>query len=131
MIFDENMIFGPRARVWYPVLRELVRIKEPELFSILPVDPLFRSDDEFKPLQAADLFAWCAREQAEGNDACFLWLIDEMPNVRSTEHSQYYDKERMHSLRRMSHDLARRGDVPEEFLVLYKETYRKIYGRLP
>jgi len=63
-----------------------------------------------------------------GERECFLWLLKEMPNVRATEHSQYYDADRMKSVIRMSHDLIQRREVPEEFLELYRETHRKIYG---
>jgi hypothetical protein len=58
IIFDENLIFGPRAKMWYPAILAVARIREPEAATIMPIDPIFRSDDEFLPLQAADLFEW-------------------------------------------------------------------------
>lgn len=129
MIFDEHVIFGPRAKVWYPVLREMIRIKDPELYPILPVDPLFRSDDEFLPLQASDLFAWCAREQADGGENSFDWLLAELRNVRRTEYSQYYDAERMKSVVRMSYEMLQENNIPQEFIKLYQETHKKIFGK--
>lgn len=99
VIFDENVIFGPRARSWYPMVREVGYVREPEASSILPVDALFRDDKEFLPLQAADLYAWTLRKA--NNDPSyneFHWLLDELRNVKTTDYSQYYDLERMQSV---------------------------------
>jgi hypothetical protein len=129
IIFDENVIFGPRARVWYPVIREGMRIREPEAFTIMPVDPLFRSDDEFLPIQAADLFAWCIRRATDqGGDAGFEWLLDEMKDVQVTEYSQYYDRERMEAVSADALRQLREGLIPPEYHKLYVEIRRRIFG---
>src|ERR1051325_425351 len=61
IVFDEQVIFGPRAKMWHPVIRESVKQREPEAYQIMPVDPIFRSDLEFLPIQACDLVAWINR----------------------------------------------------------------------
>jgi hypothetical protein len=107
IIFDENVIFGPRAKMWYPLIREVMRIREPEAYDILPIDPLFRSDDEFLPIQAADLFAWILRHGFDKpDDRPFPWMLGELTNIVETEHSQIYDRERMESVQRESAEQA-------------------------
>ncbi len=99
IIFDENLIFGPRAKMWYPAILELTRIREPDAAAIMPIDPLFRSDDDFLPIQAADLFAWLLRHGFDNPaDRPFPWVLDELTNITETEYSQIYDKERMESV---------------------------------
>lgn len=56
-IFDEQRIFEPRIKEWYPRMKSLARIVLVPEASILPSDLLFRSDDAFQPLQAADMLA--------------------------------------------------------------------------
>jgi hypothetical protein len=57
IVFDEHVIFGERARNFYPLLREMARWSDQERASLLPVTPVFRADDVALPLQAADFFA--------------------------------------------------------------------------
>src|SRR5207248_10717159 len=98
IFFDEQLIFGPRAKVWYPAIMEIMRIREPDAATIMPVDPLFRSDDEFLPLQAADMFAWLLRYGFDNEDRPFAWLLDELPDIEETDYSQVYDRERMEAV---------------------------------
>ena len=56
IFFDEHVIFGPRAKAWYPVIRAAV--PDDDVRAIMPVEPLFRSDLEVLPLQASDMTAW-------------------------------------------------------------------------
>lgn len=103
IIFDEQRVFGPRAKEYYPVTREIMEKVHPEPASILPIEPIFRDDSEFLPLQAADLFAWCIRHNTTNPDnQKFEWLIDEMPNVRDSEHSCYYDRDRAESVMQLA-----------------------------
>ena len=101
VIFDEHVIFAPRVKLWYPVLKAMWELREPEDSQIMPTEPMFRRDDEFLPIQAADLFAWCFRKGTEvggGAERPFEWLLKEMPNVSLSDHRQYYDKERQESV---------------------------------
>src|SRR5687768_17428435 len=52
--FDENVIFGPRAKAWYLVIRAM---SPPNVRARMPVEPFFRNDKTTMPLQAADLTA--------------------------------------------------------------------------
>lgn len=87
IIFDEQVIFGPRARQWHPVLIELLKIKHPALAALFPVDPMFKSDSDFLPLQASDMYAWCKRDALERSESNFQWLWDLMPNVKASRFS--------------------------------------------
>lgn len=101
IIFDEQVIFGPRAKAWYPAVRATVALQNPEESSIMPVDPMFRTDEDFLPLQACDLFAWCMRRGHDiGSDGerPFEWLLPELSNVFVSEYAQFYDRERLQSV---------------------------------
>jgi hypothetical protein len=81
-IFDEQLIFGPRARKYYPAVLAMTRLREPEAANIMPIDPIFRSDDEFLPIQAADMFAWVIRKASDDPTYReFEWLLDHMKSV--------------------------------------------------
>ena len=99
IIFDENEQLAPHMKRWYPVVRSVV---EPAVHNILPVDPLFRADDEFLPLQACDLFAWWTRrfhdQVPKGLYPDFTWMLDYVPRLRHSEHSQYVDRKRMEGI---------------------------------
>jgi hypothetical protein len=80
IFFDENRIFGPRARSWYPVIRTMI---DDPIRSVMPVEPLFRSDIHTMPLQAADLTAWIVRMTNSQGLGEFAWLEDELQLVPS------------------------------------------------
>jgi hypothetical protein len=134
-IFDENVIFGTRAKMWYPVIRESMRIREPHTFPSLPVDPIFKTDDEVLPLQASDLFAWCFRVGTDvgesADDRPFEWLLTELRNVSLSDHRQYYDQERLTSvmaLTKQQQDEMATGHHQELFDTLTAK-YRELWGR--
>jgi Protein of unknown function (DUF3800) len=99
IVFDEQVIFGPRAKAWYLVVKEVVRLKEPDSHGIMPIEPVFRTDDDELPIQAADMYAWCIRRNTDQpDDQVFTWLLDELRNVSQSDYSNYYDQERMESV---------------------------------
>ncbi len=69
----------------------------------MPVEPVFKSDDEFLPLQAADMLAWTFRRYAmagptfeDPDDRHFLWLAkEELEKVEMSAWSQSLTKQRM------------------------------------
>jgi hypothetical protein len=61
--FDENVIFGPRAKAWYPVIRAMAELG---LRQIPPVEPYLPRRQKTMPLQAADLTAWMSRSDRSG-----------------------------------------------------------------
>jgi hypothetical protein len=118
MIFDQHVIFGPRARRWYPMIYEIAKMREPEAAQILPVDPMFRDDNEFLPLQAADLYAWSIRRATnQPSYSEFHWLLEHLSSVQATDYSQYYDEERMTSVAMQTIDNLKNG-LPENLLKL-------------
>ena len=125
MTFDEQVIFGPRARKWYPIMREVMKHREPETHLIMPVDPLFRNDEECLPIQAADFFAWLHRNEVKNpEDRRFDWLFDRLKDVRGTEYSQIYDENRMLEILNNAKELAKNGAVPDAV----EDAYKNIYG---
>lgn len=123
IIFDEQKIFGERARRWYPLIQKLMQLEHPEESSILPADPVFRRDDDELPIQAADLWAWCIRKNTDHPNAkSFEWLLKEMPNVSMSTYCNYYDLERMSRVNEDSLRMAKSGEISLELI----ETYKKI-----
>lgn len=122
IVFDEHVIFGPRAHRWYPLMKEIIKYKEPEAAQILPGDPMFRTDDEFMPLQAADLFAWCIRRNTDNpEELAFEWLLDEIPNVKSSTYSYFMDEERFRVLNAQTQEILRNGSLPPQVQALWTE----------
>ena len=72
--FDENVVFGPRAKAWYPVIRAMA---EPKVQQLMPVEPFFRDDRTTMPLQAADMTAWMRNADRKGANE-FAWLKEHM-----------------------------------------------------
>ena len=75
IIFDEQTTIGGWAKALYPMTRAL--LWPPEVRAILPVEPVFRNDKDFLPLQAADLFAWSVRVGTVQDPHPFGWLAEE------------------------------------------------------
>jgi hypothetical protein len=88
IFFDEHVIFGPRAKAWYPVFRESY---PPHLRVVMPVEPFFRSDLDVLPLQMADLTAWMQRNANESGLGEFEWLWDELSSIPRSDHSPVID----------------------------------------
>lgn len=82
IFFDENPIWGPRAKAWWPVIRAM---QVPELRAILPVDPQFRDDKKWLPLQAADMTAWLSRANQNGVNS-FDWLREHLVGLKKSPH---------------------------------------------
>lgn len=84
IFFDEQVILGPRAKRWYPLIRELC-VSE-EIRSILPAEPFFRTDDEVMALQAADLYAGLVRsrkgEENARRDAILSPILVKLSGVK-------------------------------------------------
>lgn len=130
IFFDEQLIFGERARRWYPLVKEIVRLKHPEEYELLPDDPEFRKDEEFLPIQAADLWAWCLRKNTDDPAAkAFEWLLAEMPNVSQSNYCNYYDLERMSGVEAESQRLFDAGEIPAQLLTMYESIARKARKR--
>lgn len=124
IIFDEQVIFGPRAKMWYPLMRDTIKIREPEAWAIMPVDPMFKSDLEFLPIQACDLIAWCGRRDGENpKDRPFAWLDDVIAKPYVSDYSQFYDHARMQAVMDESNALLRTGGIPMELIQKYREYF--------
>jgi hypothetical protein len=122
MIFDENVIFGPRAKSLYPLMKACGGLLEPQAVELLPIDPLFRNDRDFLPLQAADLFAWwCRKKHTDVAFTTFDWVAELMSSIRISDYSQYYNRERMTSVLEMSYQNVRDGLVPLHLVEQFRE----------
>jgi hypothetical protein len=102
--FDEHVIWGPRAVLWYPFLKSLF---PPEEQAIMPIQPMSESDDRWMPLQGADLFAWCTRRAyAAGSGFDYNWILEDMPDVQLSHHSQTINVARWEKIVRDAADVV-------------------------
>ena len=92
IIFDRQVMHEQKVKFWYPVfvdhIQRLAADQGPASIwaaarALLPEEPVFRTDDEFMPLQCADLFAWLLRSEMLGQQHRFGWLRPELPPVSS------------------------------------------------
>lgn len=121
IVFDEQLIFGERARKWYPLIRDILAKKHPHEAVILPEAPLFAKDEDHLPIQAADLFAWCLRKNTDDPEAqAFDWLLHEMPNVSQSSYCNYYDLARMKSVQEESERLVLSREVPDDLIAKFR-----------
>lgn len=61
LIFDDQGNVGHSAVLWYSPFK----LADPKLAAILGGTPIFRSDEDVLPLQAADMLAWHVRRVSE------------------------------------------------------------------
>jgi hypothetical protein len=125
ILFDEQRIFGPRATRWYPMTQASVRHLYPDSASILPDAPKFGTDDDWLPLQAADLF-WCIRRGTD-NPAKqeFDWLLAEMQNVKQSDYCYFIDAERMQTVTRKRDDFLKSDVITRDLLDEYISISKK------
>lgn len=99
IIFDANDKFGPSAKAWYPVVRASTQAIDADAYAIMPVEPIFKTDDDFRPLQAADMLAWLFRRawsEPSNRDFEFGWIATELQKtIPMSAHAQVVPKERM------------------------------------
>jgi hypothetical protein len=96
LIFDQQAIFAPRMRAWYPLVKDLIEHSSPELQGMLPLTPIFKDDKEFLPLQASDVIAWLFRMACSGQRNRFEWIADELsPAIPMSKYSNTFESERM------------------------------------
>jgi hypothetical protein len=63
-IFDEQGSVGLRAVTWWPGIKDWFH---PKVHHLIGSPPIFRNDVRFRPLQAADMYAWLQRERQVTN----------------------------------------------------------------
>lgn len=88
IFFDEDKIMGPRAKIFYPMIRA---IQEEQLIKILPVEPFFRSDVDVLPLQAADITAWIQRVNNDRGLGEYNWLTEHLVKLKRSHLSKVMD----------------------------------------
>lgn len=100
MFFDEQVIFGPRAKAWYPVIKAM---QDVIVQAVMPVEPFFRKDSDVLPLQAADLTAWVRRKLHNDGLGDFQWVLDELSGVVPSPLSQIFDEPLMKSFQTINY----------------------------
>jgi hypothetical protein len=89
IFFDENPIFGQRAKSWYPIMRAM----QPEpVKKLMPIEPLFRSDLDILPLQAADLVAWIEHQYETDGLGEFAWVDSELTDIYYSTLTKTFDE---------------------------------------
>jgi hypothetical protein len=120
IFFDENVIFGPRAKAWYPVVRAM---QEDILQPVLPVEPFFRDDERVLPLQAADLTAWIHRKSNDGSLGEFAWLLNELSGLVQSPLSRSLDEQLAHSIMNPGEFRGSKLDTWQAIMRAYQETF--------
>jgi hypothetical protein len=117
-IFDEQVIFGLRAKEWYPAMRHVRQLENPDASTIMPVEPIFRSDDDALPLQAADMFAWIYRYSAENLEKQephpYAWIFDYLKNTARMKNESNYGPQSPEEILAMSAAMNARAWSEEE-----------------
>ena len=110
IFFDEHSIFKPRIDYWYSIMRDQIgELHDPALANVLPPNPIFKSDLEFVPLQAADVLAWLFRNAYSGNRNEFEWIAEELiPVMPMSHYATLYDAERMKNVLRLTDEMAKK-----------------------
>jgi len=111
IIFDNQVIFAPRLKLWYPMIVEGLTASENttlrDLGRTLPPDPMFRDDKEYRPLQAADMLAWLFRMAFSGKRNEFEWIAKELSSVVPiSQYATVLDGERMDRQHTLSSDVT-------------------------
>ena len=146
IIFDENSIFGRRAKPWYPIVRAMMTY--PADTAVMPLEPIFRDDIEALPLQASDMLAWLLRRTmnqhwsiiehwdlggllatgtTEPGD--FSWLVgEELGFVEMSPHAQFMTRRRFKGIIEMMNRHLREGFAGVSFPTDFQHLYREILG---
>lgn len=116
VIFDEHVIVGPRVKLWYPIIKANFKGREEydlaRLADVLPPEPMFKSDEEYLPLQAADVIAWLFRTAFSGERHEFEWIAEELrPVIPMSSYSSVFDAKRMERIHEMSLEMTFPPDV--------------------
>lgn len=121
IFFDEQVILGPRAKAWYPLVRTFAD-NEP-IKDLLPVEPFFRSDKDVPPLQAADLTAWMQRNHNEKGLGEFTWLKQELSGLTLSPLSKILDRELIQRIASNSYSEDQILESQKHSLEVYRETF--------
>ncbi|TNJ32655.1 DUF3800 domain-containing protein [Arenimonas terrae] len=90
-IFDRQDVYAQHAIFAYPTYLKTVEREFPALYPLLPALPAFSTDDDFMPLQAADMYAWCIRNKIQNRDNTFDWILEELKPTTSSEFFSVWD----------------------------------------
>jgi len=100
VIFDVQDKYSGFVKAAYPLMKKRA---EPDLSRILPVEPMFKDDKQFLPLQAADMLAWLFRNAFNGRRTQWEWIATElMPVIPMSEYSTIYTRERLENVRKLT-----------------------------
>ena len=99
IIFDEQDKYAPVIKNIYPLVKQKF---DPDLGQILPFEPMFKSDLDFLPLQAADMLAWLFRNACNGKRTEWEWIANELMAVIPMSHwSSLYTADRLENVRKL------------------------------
>lgn len=116
IIFDEQVIFGPKVKLWYPLIRDLM---QPSDRIIMPIEPQFKNDCEFLPLQASDMIAWLFRRAMDSDRNPFQWITGHLKKIEMSPERSFLDASRMQEIVASSYKLK----VAPEVIEAYRKKY--------
>jgi hypothetical protein len=112
VIFDIQDKYSGFVKGVYPLMRRRV---DSSLGQILPVEPMFKDDRQFLPLQAADMLAWLFRNAFNGRRTEWEWIANElMPVIPMSEYSTIYTDERLRNVQRLTAEVKYSPEEIEE-----------------
>jgi hypothetical protein len=113
-IVDKHPSLGDRVKDWFPIVR--ATMIEP-VRAIMPAEPIQRDDQQFMPLQAADLIAGIQREaNTPPKGTQFLWLAEHFTQVKASEMCVYQGAEWFGSINQRAADLRAAGPPIEAMI---------------
>lgn len=97
IFFDEHPSLGEKSKRWYPFTRSLMT---PDEKIVAPVEPFFRDDKQFMPLQAADMVAWIQRRANSESPEVLQWMDPHFTNLGLSHHSANFNAETFARMRK-------------------------------
>lgn len=82
-IFDDIGKLGDETIKWIKILKAMAPESAKPYFGS---PPIFRNDEEFLPLQAADLYAWLVRRHLYENKIIYMSMPDELKALQDMQH---------------------------------------------
>ena len=85
--------------------------------SIMPIDPIFRDDKEFRPLQLVDVWATLLRK-AQLGDKSWDWVLADMHGIKKSKHDNIDNERRLTRISEIG-----REQIPQEMFEIIHRVF--------